>query len=75
MASNRIRRYTKHWSVPPSPAAPAPGGLPPGFTMLCLTHLTPAEQRRLEEQRQIYQWAFDEAQRKVDEEFINNWII
>jgi hypothetical protein len=75
MAKNRIRRYQNVWDTKPAASQPPSLELPAGFTMLCLAHLNPDERQHIQHQLHLYQWAFEEARRKCDEEFINNWII
>ena len=59
----------------PAPNWPAGGNscgidpgtaVPPGFAIVVLNHRTPAELAWILSQRQLYQWAYDEARRQAD---------
>ena len=71
MTTNRIQRYERLWTDQDRPST----GVPDGFAMITLGHLSPAELTALDARRAIYQLAYDQARAEAEERFIHDWII
>lgn len=75
MNINRIRRYDQLWRQLDSDGKAQSDFIPEGFTVFCLNYLSLEERQQIATNKDLYQWAFDEAKRRVDNNFLEDWII
>lgn len=79
MVQNRIRRYEALWAnramEPQSHECLTPDGVPEGFTVQLLSHLTPDERRAIAERKDLYSWAYAQARKQSDQKLFWDWSI
>jgi hypothetical protein len=71
VTTNRIQQYERLWTDAVRPSS----GVPQGFAMIALGHLTPTELAALDARRTLYQWAYDQARADAEARSIHDWII
>lgn len=75
MKVNRIQRYDHIWSSSKSADDASSPVVPPGFAVMFLNHLTTEQRQVIEKNNALYRWAYEEARRKIDNDFIADWVI
>jgi hypothetical protein len=72
---NPAAMHSAHAATPAARAA-SPSAVPPfGFAVQLLGHLTPVHRQAIAQQRELYQWAFDQARREYDQKLFWDWSI
>lgn len=79
MVQNRIRRYEALWATsamePETQGCLTPDGVPEGFTVQLLSHLTPDERRAIADRKDLYSWAYEQARKQSDLKLFWDWSI
>ena len=75
MEVNRIRRYDPLWSTPKNLRERSEDLIPPGFGIMSLNGMTIEQRQEIEKCKALYDWAYREALRKVDNDFFGDWVI
>jgi hypothetical protein len=75
MVQNRIQRYESIWLNSPKAPSPTQDVIPTGFAVQLLGHLTPEHRQAIAQQRELYQWTFDQARREYDQKLFWDWSI
>jgi hypothetical protein len=78
MVQNRIRRYEALWAtgaMEPQAHECLPPGVPEGFTVQLLSHLSPDERRAIAERKDLYSWAYEQARKQSDQKLFWDWSI
>jgi len=75
MVQNRIKRYEALWSENSRESPKEHPGVPAGFTVQLLGHLDPQQRQSIANQRDLYQWAYEQARKDCDQRLFWDWSI
>lgn len=75
MVQNRIKRYEAIWRESSRESPQENQGIPAGFTVQLLGHLDPQQRNTVANQRDLYQWAYEQARKDCDQRLFWDWSI
>jgi len=75
MVTNRIKNYEDLWGgCEQTPRGSVPE-IPSGFALQSISHLSPEHQKSIHQQRELYQWAYEQSRLEVHKRIFWDWSI